>query len=122
MILYMLKYFIFLAICNIIRKISEMGKLMLNVRIRELRSARNITQVELARSLSVSKQSISNWENDNILPSIEMLVKIADFFSVSTDYLLGLDDKKYLLISGLNEEQIAHIQQLVDDIAENNQK
>jgi hypothetical protein len=51
-----------------------------------------------------------------------MLVKIADFFSVSTDYLLGLDDKKYLLISGLNEEQIAHIQQLVDDIAENNQK
>ena len=95
---------------------------MLNVRIRELRSARNITQVELARSLSVSKQSISNWENDNILPSIEMLVKIADFFSVSTDYLLGLDDKKYLLISGLNEEQIALIQQLVDDIAENNQK
>ena len=86
---------------------------MLNVRIRELRSARNIT---------VSKQSISYWENDNILPSIEMLVKIADFFSVSTDYLLGLDDKKYLLISGLNEEQIAHIQQLVDDIAENNQK
>ena len=82
----------------------------------------DITQVELARSLSVSKQSISNWENDNILPSIEMLVKIADFFSVSTDYLLGLDDKKYLLISGLNEEQIAHIQQLVDDIAENNQK
>ena len=120
----MLKYFIFLAICNIYyyKKLVKWGKLMLNVRIRELRSARNITQVELARSLSVSKQSISNWENDNILPSIEMLVKIADFFSVSTDYLLGLDDKKYLLISGLNEEQIAHIQQLVDDIAENNQK
>lgn len=90
---------------------------MLNIRIRELRIARNITQVELARSLSVSKQSISNWENDNILPSIEMLIKIADFFSVSTDYLLGLDNKKYLEITGLSEAQIAHIQQLIDDIA-----
>ena len=76
----------------------------------------------LTEKKSAILTSISNWENDNILPSIEMLVKIADFFSVSTDYLLGLDDKKYLLISGLNEEQIAHIQQLVDDIAENNQK
>lgn len=90
---------------------------MLNMRIRELRTARNITQVELARSLSVSKQSISNWENDNILPSIEMLIKISDFFSVSTDYLLGLDDKKYLEITGLNEVQIAHFQQLIDDLS-----
>lgn len=90
---------------------------MFNERLRELRTARNITQVELARNLSVSKQSVSNWENDNILPSIEMLVKIADYFSVSTDYLLGLDDKKYLEITGLSESNIAHLQQIINDMA-----
>ena len=47
---------------------------MLNERIRELRNAAGISQVELAEKLGVSKQSVSNWENDNIQPSIEMLV------------------------------------------------
>ena len=64
---------------------------MLNERIRELRIASGISQVELAEKLGVSKQSVSNWENDNIQPSIEMLVKIARVFNVSTDFLLGQD-------------------------------
>ncbi len=89
---------------------------MLNERIKELRTSRNITQVELAKHLSVSKQSVSNWENDNILPSIDMLVKIAEYFSVSTDYLLGLENKKYIEITGLSERKIAHIQQIIDDM------
>ena len=63
---------------------------MLNEQIRELRNIRGISQIQLANKLGVTKQSVSNWENDNILPSIEMLVKIANFFEVSTDYLLGL--------------------------------
>ena len=65
---------------------------MLNQRIRILRQARGLSQVELARILGVTKQSVSNWENDNIQPSIEMLKKIAQTFVVSADYLLGLDD------------------------------
>lgn len=67
---------------------------MLNEQIRELRNIRGISQIQLANKLGVTKQSVSNWENDNILPSIEMLVKIANFFEVSTDYLLGLDKKR----------------------------
>ncbi len=89
---------------------------MLSERIRALRLARNISQVDLAKSLHVSKQSVSNWENDNIQPSIEMLAEIATFFSVSTDYLLGFDDKRYLEVSGLSDCEIAHIQQLIDDL------
>ena len=50
---------------------------MLNIKIRELRSSYNMSQVELAKALGVSKQCVSNWENDNIQPSIEMLVKLA---------------------------------------------
>ena len=89
---------------------------MLNERIKQLRIDRNLTQVELAKKLSVSKQAVSNWENDNIQPSIEMLIRIADYFSVSTDYLLGLDDKKNLEITDLPDCKIAHIQQIIYDM------
>lgn len=89
---------------------------MLNERIKQLRLERGLSQVDLARKLSVSKQSVSNWENDNILPSIEMLVKLSHLFSVSTDFLLGEDDRLYIEITGLNSTQLAHIQQIIDDI------
>ena len=84
--------------------------------IKTLRISHNLSQVQLASELSVSKQTISNWENNNILPSIDMLMKLAHFFSVSTDYLLELDDHKYLDVTGLSDTQIAHIQQIIYDI------
>ncbi len=89
---------------------------MLNLRIRELRRLRNLSQVQLAQKLGVSKQSVSNWENDNIQPSIEMLVAIAQVFSVSTDYLLGLDHRRVIDVTGLADEYVTHIQQVVDDM------
>ena len=89
---------------------------MLNERIKKLRLARNWSQVDLAKKLNVTKQSVSNWENDNIQPSIEMLISISRTFSVSTDYLLGLDNRQYIEISGLSEEEISHIQQIISDI------
>lgn len=46
---------------------------MLGEQIRKLRLARNLSQVELAQQLNVTKQSVSNWENNNIMPSIDML-------------------------------------------------
>lgn len=89
---------------------------MLGKRIKELREVRHFNQVELAEALHVSKQSVSNWENENILPSVEMVTKMAMFFSVSTDYLLGLDDRQFLDVTGLSKEELAHIQMLIDDI------
>ena len=68
---------------------------MFGTRLKELRTAYDLNQVQLAKELGVSKQSISNWENDNILPSIDMLIRIAKRFSVSCDYLLELDDRNY---------------------------
>ena len=89
---------------------------MLEHRIRELRIARGLSQVELAKQLGVSKQSLSNWENDNIQPSIEMLERLANCLSVSTDYLLGRDDRRYIEVSGLSDVEVAHIQQIIEDI------
>ncbi len=89
---------------------------MLHERIREQRLSHGLNQVQLAVQLSVTKQSVSNWENDNILPSVEMLVKLADLFGVSTDYLLGREDCVRLDASGLNAAETAHIQQLIADL------
>lgn len=89
---------------------------MLNENIKKLRLAQNMSQVELARRLNVSKQSVSNWENDNIQPSIEMLIKIANCFSVSTDYILGLCPEKTIDATGLTDTQITHIRQIINDI------
>ncbi len=89
---------------------------MLGERIKTLRLARAMSQVELAKELGVTKQSVSNWENDNIQPSIEMLIKIATTFSVPTDYLLSLDDRKFIEVTGVSDEIIAHIQQIITDI------
>ena len=90
---------------------------MLNERIRKLRLERSWSQVDLAKKLNVTKQSVSNWENDNIQPSIEMLVKLAREFSVSTDYLLGLEERRYLEITGLSDEDMGHIQLVIRDLA-----
>lgn len=89
---------------------------MLNIRIKELRVAHGMTQVEFAQKLSVTKQTVSNWENNNIQPSIDMLVKIADYFNATTDYLLGRDNRKTIDVSFLTEEEIAHINMLVHDL------
>ena len=89
---------------------------MFGEQIKSLRMCKGLNQVELAKIFGVTKQSVSNWENENIMPSIEMLVKIAKFFSVSTDYILGLSEKHALNTEGLSELQIAHIQTLIDDI------
>lgn len=89
---------------------------MLNEQIKKLRTACGITQVELAKSLGVTKQSVSNWENDNIQPSIDMLIRLAEFFQVSTDYMLGLDTKNTIDVTELTNEEIAHIRFIISDI------
>lgn len=93
---------------------------MLNEKIKKLRISYNMSQVDLAKRLGVSKQCLSNWENDNVQPSIEMLIKIARFFNVSTDYLLDLDEKDLINVRGLSETEIAHIKLLIQDLIDKN--
>ena len=85
-------------------------------RIKELRTSLGINQVEFGRKLHVTKQCISNWENGNIQPSIDMLIKICSVFHVSADYLLGLSNDCTLDVTGLTAEHILHIQNIVNDI------
>ena len=88
---------------------------MLGSRIKELRKEFGLSQVDLASRMEVTKQTISNWENENIQPSIDMLVGLANVFNVTTDYLLGLDDVPRLSIEGLPLSFAAHLAQIIDD-------
>ena len=88
----------------------------LNENIKKLRISKGLNQVEFAKKLGVTKQCVSNWENDNVIPSIEMLVKMADFFGTSTDYLLGRTEKRVIDVSKLTEQQISCIITLVKDL------
>ena len=88
---------------------------MLGKRIVELRGSFGWSQVELAKRLKVAKQTVSNWENDNIQPSVEMLIRIAKIFNISTDYLLGLDAIPRLNVEGLPDEMVAHLSMLIED-------
>lgn len=94
-------------------------------RFKYLRQSKGLNQVQLGENLGVKKQTISNWENDNIMPSVEMLEKIATFFQVSTDYLLGRDDALIdgvltMDITGLPPKQTEHIRAIVDDFRNTN--
>ncbi len=88
---------------------------MLGRRIQELRSGCGWSQVEVARRLGVTKQTVSNWENENIQPSIDILVRLARLFHVSADYLLGLEDVPRLSVEGLPTSVVAHLLLLIDD-------
>ena len=58
-------------------------------RLFDLRTEKNLTRTELANKLCVSTRLISYWENNKRECDFNMLIKIADIFSVSVDYLLG---------------------------------
>lgn len=89
---------------------------MLGKMIRQLRLEYGLKQEELGQYVWASKQSVSNWENGNIMPSIEALIRLADFFGVTTDYLLGRNETRSLDTAGLSEEELSHLQLLIDDL------
>ena len=94
---------------------------MLGSQIRELRKAMHLTEVDLADELGVKKQTVCNWENENIAPSVEMLRRIALYFSCSVDHLLEMDTARIIVdAAGLTPVQRAHIQSLIDDLRKTN--
>lgn len=99
---------------------------MFGEQIRKLRIAKGLSQVQLANKLSVSKQSVSNWESNNITPSIDLLTKIAHYFSCSADYLLEIDnpdsskEKFFIETQYLTMAQVVHLQKIAEDFKELN--
>ena len=63
-----------------------------SLRLKELRQERGVRQIELAKKLDLSKGIISLWENGLREPSMYSLIKLAKFFNVTIDYLVGLEN------------------------------
>lgn len=81
--------------------------------LKELRVESNTTQKTLADSIGITQQSVNKYENHNIEPDISTLIKIADYFNTSVDYLIGHTDIKNMIESvqpnDLNEDEQAMI-------------
>ena len=88
---------------------------MLDQRINELRIASGWSQVQLAEKLNISKQTVSNWENGNIQPSIDALILLAKLFHTSTDYLLVLNNTVTINADVLPISFVAHMTQIIED-------
>ena len=77
---------------------------MLAKKLKELRERKGISQAELASVLDVAQQTVASWERENSSPNYNILLKIATFFHVSTDELLGRDEPpKKSMVGGLIE-------------------
>ncbi|WP_243156829.1 helix-turn-helix domain-containing protein [Clostridium beijerinckii] len=65
--------------------------------LKELRENQSMTQNDLAELLNVSRQSVGGYENNTTEPPTDIVVKIADIFNVTCDFLLGRTNEKYSL-------------------------
>ena len=63
-------------------------------RLKQLRQEHNLTQDALAEKLKIVKSTINKYEKNTREPEFEILIRLADFFNTTTDYLLGRTDKK----------------------------
>lgn len=97
---------------NEMRDFSEIAK--------ELRESKHLTQTQLAERMWVKKSIISAYETDARPPSLDMLVKYAKEFNVSTDYLLGIDTSETIKVKGLTDAQINILNDLINEFLKNN--
>ena len=82
-------------------------------RIKTLRLQNNLTQEQLASRLSLTKSVVSAYETGLRMPSYDTLISISRIFKVTTDYLLGLERKQEIDLSGLTEEEINALLNLI---------
>lgn len=81
--------------------------------LKKLRLSKNLTQLQLAKRLNISKSMISAYENDIRLPSYDVLIKISRIFNVSTDFLLGISPNRTINVTGLTDKQIEIINTII---------
>ncbi len=95
--------------------------MMIGDRIKELRTQAKMTQPELAEKLEVTRSTIATYENNTRQPSFHSLIRLAQIFHVSTDYLLLGNKDDSLDVSGLSMEQKMLIIGIVKNFKETNE-
>lgn len=89
-------------------------------KLKELRQSAGLSQSQLAEKLWITKAAVSYYEQSERNPSPEILIKIAKTFHVTTDYLLGLENKqKYIDVSDLSSDEIDLLQHTINVLRKN---
>ena len=73
---------------------------------------------ELARRINITRNGVNSWEQGLSMPSPACLVDLSKVFSVSTDYLLGVERLETVNVTGLDEKDVAMLAQLADRLRE----
>jgi transcriptional regulator with XRE-family HTH domain len=94
--------------------------LYLGERLKNLREQKGLRQSQLAERLGVSRALISGYETGTKLPSIDMIIKLSYSFHVTTDYLLGLTREQNIDKTGLTENQLQIIFNLISEFKDCN--
>ena len=81
-------------------------------RLKQLRNQRGLTQTEVA-AIGVTRSVVSLYENEMRQPSPEIIIALARLYGVTTDYLLCGNRRFFVDVSGLNEQEIAAIVNMV---------
>lgn len=90
--------------------------------LKTLRKNNGLTQSELGRHVGLSKAVVSKYETGIGYPNFETLIRIAKYFGVTTDYLLGEEKGKTVDVSELTESQAEIIHRTVAEFAKANKK
>lgn len=82
--------------------------------LKNLRTKKGLTQTQLAERLWLNKSIISAYENEQRMPSLDVLVKLSYEFNVSIEYLLGIKKNKTIDVSDLTDEQITTLNSVIE--------
>ena len=83
-------------------------------KLKSLRIDKKMTQKQVADRIGLAISAVSSYESGSRYPSYDVLLKLARIFHVSTDYLLGITETRNIDVTGLNDDEINAISQLVD--------
>ena len=86
------------------------------IRLRELRRRKKMTQAQVAKCLNLSKTAVSGYENNTKTPSVDVLIQLSILYGVTTDYLLGLDNREMLYVGELGGRQRELLEMLVSEM------
>jgi len=85
------------------------------MRLRELREKKGLSQTQVASRLKLNNATISCYESNVRYPSFEVLSNLALLYNTSSDYLLGLENRKMVCVEGLSENQLQIINSLINE-------
>jgi transcriptional regulator with XRE-family HTH domain len=85
-------------------------------KLKALRLEKNMTQKQVADRLGLAISAVSSYEAGTRYPTYDTLAKLSYIFHVSTDYLIGISEKRTLDITGLDDSEVELISQLVDKL------